>query len=462
MGRKENSELKLKNCIVGFLLLGVLVLAHNVHQVRSLYPPGIEWSRTFGMLEDEEIEKEDVARALIQTTDGGYAMLGYTRFYPSGPWVYTSDFWLIKTDPDGNEEWNQTYGLPGYSDQESGTSIVQTYDGGYALVGYSGLFPELESHDLWMVKTDSAGNMEWNKTYGGAEDDRGYSVLQVSDGYVIVGYTASYGAGSYDFWLLKTDSAGNMQWNRTYDGGSSEHAYSAILTSDGGYVMAGTTGSFGAGLRDFWLIKVDSAGNMQWNKTFGGINYDTAYSVLQTSDGGYAVAGRTDSFGAGDDDFYLVRTDSGGNMVWNETYGGISHDRAYSLMQTSDDGYLLAGDYNFSGWLIKTDSMGALQWNITLCETGCGYAVVPTIAECFTVAGESRIIPYPFDALLVKVCLGDVNGDGLINIIDLTLVSFAYGSFEGEPDYNPDADLNSDGIIDMQDLVIVARNLGKT
>ena len=149
--------------------------------------------------------------------------------------------------------------------------------------------------------------MQWNKTYGGTSYDWAYALVQTSDGgYALAGRTASFGAGGDDFWLVKTDSAGNMQWNKTYGGTNDDMAFALVQTSDGGYALAGYTTSFGAGGLDFWLVKTDSAGNMQWNKTYGGTNNDMAFALVQTSDGGYALAGYTASLASGLD-FWLVK-----------------------------------------------------------------------------------------------------------------------------------------------------------
>jgi hypothetical protein len=155
--------------------------------------------------------------------------------------------------------------------------------------------------------------MQWNQTYGGTGYDYAYSVVQTSDeGYALAGATASFGAGSSDFWLIKTDLSGNMQWNKTYGGSGDDESYSLAKTDDGGYAVVGYTSSFGAGNLDFWLVKTDSVGSMQWNQTYGGPENDIAYSVVQTRNGGYAIAGSTKSFGSGSSDFYLVKTaDSG-------------------------------------------------------------------------------------------------------------------------------------------------------
>jgi hypothetical protein len=187
---------------------------------------------------------------------------------------------------------------------------------------------------------------EWNVTFGGTDWDLADSVQQTLDGgYILTGGTRSYGAGSTDFWLVKTDPSGNHEWNKTFGGTSYEWAFSVQQTSDGGYILAGYMYSYGAADYDFWLVKTDPSGNHEWNKTFGGTSGDRAFSVQQTSDGGYILAGDTKSYGAGYSDFWLVKTDPSGNHEWNKTFGGTSWDYASSsVQQTSDGGYILAGD----------------------------------------------------------------------------------------------------------------------
>jgi hypothetical protein len=293
-------------------------------------------------------------------------MAGYTSSFSVGD----DDFWLVKTDTNGVMEWNKTYGGPG---NDFTTSLVLASDGGYAIAGawnytkYDERGGDQIPHgDFWLVKTDTNGVMEWNRTYGGTEDDAAWSLVTTSDGgYALAGVTDSFGAGYYDFWLVKTDALGNMQWNRTYGGASFDVPYSLIETSDGGYALVGDTNSFGSGSFDFWLVKTDAVGNMQWNQTYGGTEYDFASSLVGASDGGYAIAGQTRSFGAGDYDFWLVKTDAVGNMQWNQTYGGTAGDAAFSLVVASDGGYAVAGNTGSFGvsdnvWLIKTDGFGVI------------------------------------------------------------------------------------------------------
>jgi hypothetical protein len=207
--------------------------------------------------------------------------------------------------------------------------------------------------------------MEWNQTYGGPSDDTGRAVVQTADGgYALAGYTASYGAGDYDFWLVKTDSSGNALWNQTYGAGpqveegnlligflGDDEARSVIQTDDGGFVLAGYTWSFGAGESDGWLIKTDSDGNMVWNQTYGGTSYDHFNQVISTSDGGFALAGGTPASGAVSGyNAWLMKTDSSGAVEWNQSYGAAPNvantAEALSLIESSDGGLVLSGTIN--------------------------------------------------------------------------------------------------------------------
>lgn len=307
---------------------------------------------------------DDSAEWVIQTVDGGYAIAGHTYSYSSG----VVDAWLIKTDSAGQLQWNKAYGGTG---GDYIKSVVQTNDGGYVLAGITSSLG-VGQDDFWLVKTDSGGETLWSKAFGGAGLDWAYVVIQTSDGgYMLAGVTNSSGAGSCDAWLVKTDSAGTMQWNRTYGGTDYEEARSVVQIGDGGYVFAGSTSSYGAGDYDFWLVKTDSNGNMQWNKTYGGISTENPSSVVQTKDGGYALAGQMVTRGSGispNDDFWLVKTDSNGNIQWNRAYGGTGNDGANSLIQTGDGGFALAG-YTYSYGAGQPSSEGTGEPNFWLVKT---------------------------------------------------------------------------------------------
>jgi len=324
-------------------IIGIMVLLVFTNVVYAEMAPEETWSKTFGG------SGVDHAYSVQQTSDGGYIIAGYTPSYGAGE----HDFWLVKTDSDGNEQWNKTFGG---SDVDSAYSVQQTYDGGYILAGNTYSYGDDIGGDFWLVKADSEGNEEWDKTFGGSGIDVAHSVQQTSDGgYILVGRTRSYGAGENDFWIVKTDSGGNEQWNKTFGGSDHDDAHSVQQTSDGGYIIAGNIHLDGADKSDFWLVKTDSEGHKEWDKTFGGSGNDCAQSVHQTSDGGYILAGDTGSYGAGSFDFWLVKTDSGGYKEWDKTFGGSDVDIAQSVQQTSDGGYILTGTTHSYGdfWLIK-------------------------------------------------------------------------------------------------------------
>jgi len=196
---------------------------------------------------------------------------------------------------------------------EKGNSLIQTSDGGYAIAG---LTPSLGAGglDVYVVKLNANGKLQWTKTIGGPAGEIGISLIQTSDGgYAIAGSTRSFGAGEVDVYVVKLDANGNLQWTKTIGGEKDEVGFSLIQTSDGSYAIAGTTTSFGAGEADVYVVKLDANGNLQWTKTIGGPGYEIGFSLIQTSDGGYAIAGDTKSFGAGETDICIVKLDKNGN-----------------------------------------------------------------------------------------------------------------------------------------------------
>jgi uncharacterized delta-60 repeat protein len=321
-------------------------------------PPDTLWSRTFGGDSWEE------CHSVQQTSDGGYIMAGVTGSFGAGDF----DFWLVKTNECGDSLWSQTYG--GY-DWDQSASVQQTSDGGYVVAGFTQSYGEPWG-DIFLVKTNAIGDQVWSRTYGGDAEDGCKSVRQTPDGgYILGGLTQSFGAGGCDFWLVKTDEEGGSLWNGTFGGSGHDVCLSMEQTSDDGYILAGYTESFGAGLRDFWMVKTNADGDSLWSRTFGGSGYDVCEAVQQTSDGGYILAGCTESFGVGSYDIWLVKTNANGDSLWSRTFGGNDYDWCYSVQQTSDGGYILAGYTGSFGaglsdsWLVKTDANGDSLWSRT-------------------------------------------------------------------------------------------------
>ncbi|MCC6012604.1 T9SS type A sorting domain-containing protein [Candidatus Caldipriscus sp.] len=368
------------------------------------YAHAVTFARTYGGISD------DYASSVQRTPDGGYIVAGYTDSFGAG----SDNIFLIKTDANGNVQWAKTYGG---TNNDYAYSFQQTSDGGYIVAGRTNSFGA-GVYDPFLIKTDANGNLQWAKTYGRTGWDEAYSVQQTSDGgYIVAGYTDSFGAGYEDIFLIKTDANGDVQWAKAYGGTSVDVAYSVQQTSDGGYIVAGYTASFGAGGYDIFLIKTDANGNVIWAKTYGGTDWDVAHSVQQTSDGGYIVAGYTDSFGAGGYDIFLIKTDANGNVIWAKTYGGIDYERASSVQQTSDGGYIVAGitgsfgAVNWDVFLIKTDTNGNIIWAKTYGGAGLdvAYSVQQTSDGGYIVAGGTQSFGAGYyDAFLVKT---DANGN---------------------------------------------------
>jgi hypothetical protein len=405
-------------------ILGRTVASGGIHQ-RNLGLTGYQsgWSKVYGGAGNDQ---PNGGNAIFQTNDGGYIFSGYTGSYGAGGY----DVWLVKTDSVGNVDWNKTYG--GALDDRA-TDMCKTSDGGYAIAGYTYSFGA-GGTDFWLIKVNATGDVQWNKTYGGTGNDQPYFVAQTNDGgYALTGQTNSTGAGDLDIWLVKVNATGNMQWNKTYGGTGAEHGMCGIPTGDGGYAIAGFTASFGAGGDDGYLVKTDATGNMQWNKTYGGNATDQLYSMIQAPDGGFVIAGLTSSFGAGSRDFWLVKADASGNMQWNKTYGGSGSDQGFSMIQTSDGGYAVIGlttSFGAGGadaYLVKTDASGNMQWNKTyggarneygwsLCETSDGGLMLIAFTESFGYGAPSFA-----DIMLVKTAVeqGLAQVDSTLNSVTL-------------------------------------------
>ena len=324
----------------------------------------IIWDKTFGGSD------RDVALSITQTEDGGYAISGYTRSKGKGK----TDAWAIKLDEWGNMVWDKTFGL---SDNDVAYSIIQIKDGGYAISGYT-IFKNIGEADLYIIKLDEKGNRVWDKIFFGSKWDSARSIIQTEDeGYVISGYTWSKGSGKQDAWVIKLNNKGDMVWNKTFGGYDDDMASSIIQTKNGDYVAVGWTMSKGSGKQDAWVIKLDEQGNIKWDKTFGGTNYDSARSIIQTEDEGYVISGYTWSKGAGKADGWIIKLDEQGNIKWDKRIGGSNGDDILSIIQAKDGDYIAVGETeskgagDWDGWIIKLDEQGNTKWDKTIGGSYC-------------------------------------------------------------------------------------------
>jgi len=363
-----------------------------------------QWDKRFGGTD------QDVLTSIEQTSDGGYILGGYSSSQASGDKTQPSrglnDYWIVKTDSLGNKTWDKRYG--GGND-ELLASVLQTSDGGYIIGGYSGSGISGDKttinrgfNDYWIVRTDAIGTILWDKDFGGADYDFLTNLLITDDGGFLLGGASSSPAGpdksqniwgANDAWLVKTDSLGNKQWDADYGGFDYDQVNSFSKTNDGGYILgcyssSGISGNKTQntwGIGDVWLIKIDGAGNIKWDKDFGGTDIEDGIgSVFQNSDGGFyiscnsfsGISGNKTENNLGTSQAWILKTDSTGNLLWDKTIFTDPEQKVYPiLIQTADGCYAIAeatyGDVagyktqpNWDPALASTDF-----WIIRYCDT---------------------------------------------------------------------------------------------
>jgi hypothetical protein len=372
---------------------------------------------------------------LIQTLDGGFALAGCFDNFNLSSISGERDMWLVKTDASGNVTWQQTYGG---TDRDTAFCLVQTLDGGFVLMGVTRSYGA-GKRDMWLVKTDASGNVIWQHTFGGAGYDEGRAVIQTHDGgYAVVGKTSSYGTGGDDMWLVKTDANGGVQWQQTFGGFSDDEGNAIIQTDDGGFILAGGSDSLidGSGHQidggdGGWLVKTDANGVMIWDQTYGDTKIKDCWikDLVQTIDGGFALVGNTEESCWSRENIWLMKTEANGNVTWQQTYGGREAEWGAAVIQTVDGGFALVGHTNSFGaggehmWLVKTDANGGIQWHQTyggfdaqdlVQTTDGGFALVGSFDLGIDYIGEDMADYCDVDMCLVKT---DVNG--LVQTSDL-------------------------------------------
>lgn len=341
---------------------------------------------------------------------GGYIITGYTTSSGAGG----EDVVLVRTDPSGDAVWTKTIGGTG---KDNGWAVRETDDGGYIVAGFTNSFGAGEM-DVYLIRTDTGGDTLWTKTYGGEGEELGWDVQRTADGgFIIAAQTASLGNGEIDAYLIKTDADGKTEWAKTYGGEKVDRIFSVQQTPDGGYVAVGITYSFGAGGRDAYLLKTDGSGEQEWFKTFGGPAYDVGHSVALSNDGGFIITGYGESFAkSGGRNVYLIKTDAKGDEQWTGVYGGSESERGITGLQTRDGGYVAIGftDRNWDVYLVRTDGEGSMLWTRTFGandRVDFGYTVRETNDGGFIMTGHtSDFQETESDILLIKTdSMGRVN-----------------------------------------------------
>jgi len=422
------------------LLLSAVCLSANVFA-----QPVIKKQKVFGA------DYTDFFTTMALTKDGGTIIGGSSNSGISGDKTEknrdstgsTDDYWIIKTDSTGTIEWDKTIGGNG---NDILTDIQQTKDGGYLLGGYSesgksgdksgSNYGPVYSPDYWVVKLDSAGNIQWDKTIGGSDDDYLYSIWQTNDnGYIIGGASRSNISGDKtenvkggasdpgDYWVVKLNKNGVVEWDKTIGGNYGDGLGDLQQTNDGGYILGGTSSSKmsfdktenSRGGQDYWIVKLNKTGVIEWDKTVGGNDeYEIFVSLQQTTDEGYIIGGYSSSDISGEKtensrggyDYWLVKLDSSGNKQLDKTLGGNATDFFSAVQQTRDLGYIVAGysDSKISGekteesrgdndyWIVKLDSTGNLQWDKTIGgnKTDQCYAITQVKKDVYIVGGLSE------------------------------------------------------------------------
>jgi hypothetical protein len=414
-----------------FILIFMILLAmscKNDDDGQTLgFQGNIDWVKTYGG------SQEDFARSVIPTLDGNILVFGNSSSIDgdiTDKNIEVSDYWLLKLNPEGSIIWSKTYGGSG---EDVGQKVIQTSDGGFAIVGYS-KSDDIDAsnnegqHDNWILKLDNSGNILWEKSFGYAGHDHSYSVIETNDGgFFMTGFldiTASEGEGSTvrnnrhgigEFWCHKLDANGNIEWRNYFGGTNNDRSFDVVQANDGGFVVTGFSESNdfdvsnSHGSYDYWVIKINSVGEMVWEKSLGGTEIDQGRSIIKTNDNAYIIAGNsfsTDgdiSMNFGSSDFLLVKLSDDGNIIWSKNYGGSQFDFATSI-NSSSDGYLVTGysqsiDNDVKGnfgendfWILKISEEGNLKWqrNFGGSRLDLAYDAFETIDGDIIVVGETE------------------------------------------------------------------------
>ena len=360
--------------ITHILYVFCLIFFYNCSKKEVLTPPEISITGDLDFSQTIGGSKNDVLKSVIKTPDGGYAILGYTQSNDGDitmKEVENFDFWMLKFDMNNNLIWQKTFGG---AEDDRGADLINTSDGGFALLGFSNssdndLTSNTDYQDFWILKLSPDGEINWQKTFGFSGADYGTTLLQTDDnGFLITGVldvSASNGQGNAkfikqkhaggDFWALKLDATGALEWSKYYGGSFTDTPLGVVKTADNGFIVVGSSDSNDVDIKnnkgsyDFWVIKISYKGVLVWEKSFGGSEIDEARAISASHDGNFIVVGDTRSsdgdinINNGGADVWVLKISSEGSLIWEKTFGGTSFDVARSVSMTQDDGFIIAG-----------------------------------------------------------------------------------------------------------------------
>lgn len=421
-------------CLAILLLFSCTKDKYRLEDLESVQQ--LAWVKNFGGSGNES------PRSIIQTSDGGFAVLGFTDSTDgdlASKNLNVNDYWLLKLDIDGNMQWQHTYGG---SKDDQGQQVIQTSDGGYAITGYAMSDDGDGSnnqgfHDNWILRLDASGNILWEKSFGFSGHDHSYDIVETPDGGLFfsgfLDVTSSNGEGSTgkssgltrhgvgEFWGTRLDVDGNIVWRKFFGGSNNDRSFGVINAYDGGFILSGASESDdfdisnSKGSYDFWVVKVDKNGNFEWEQSFGGTGIDQSHDITKTADGNYVLVGNTFSSDTqvtknnGESDIWLIKINDEGELIWQHSYGGSSFDAAHSVNLTSSGGFLISGNSRSSDkdasvnqggndfWMLTTDENGKILREFSLGGTDLDFAydAIQTNDGSIMLVGETASSNFP-------------------------------------------------------------------
>jgi len=419
-----------------FLLIFLIITAQAVYAQ-------IMFQRHYGGTAD------DYGCRVLQTDDGGYLVAAITESYGEG----YRDIFLVRTNEFGDTLWTKTIGGTG---GEQPNALKVTNDNNFIIVGSTSSYGE-GGYDVYFLKLNQNGDIIWAKTYGGILDEDGCDVIQtIDEGYLVVGTTMSYATGFSSMYIIKTDSVGDTLWTKTYEEKSANTGISVIQLIDGGYFIVGQTLLPGQmSTSDCYFVRTNVSGDTIWTKTFGGADYDGAFEINKVAGGNIIISGTTKSYGQGGYDIFLSMVNTSGDEIWMKTYGGVDDDYGGMFSPSNDGGYIITGYTKSFGagnqdmYLIKTNNSGDTLWTKTFGgnDNEWGGSVKQTSDNGFVVVGNTNSYGNGYDVYFVKTNSAGISGFARIineNIECKVFPNPCFGFLNIESNITDNTDFNID------------------